>query len=245
MNIPQICSEILEFHEAQIFCSSNSSTPLRFVTKLQASFNKKRISLKSLNLIFETYLKIATDKTHTKGKQVFEAELLPFIVFLPHTLWGKEAPGCEIEHIKIELNKNNQQIVSRLKKFAVTIYELKMPRDAFGGKRKGYSIKLLKNLSYYLELPEFLNYCLLSLKSKNKTEFIKAVESLEDAYLDVNLQIDQKIIDDIEKRISKTKHREEIRVALNFMINIGLRSYEDAKNEIETWDIQKHLKMNK
>ncbi len=176
----------------------------------------------------------------TKGafKQVLEKELLSMISYLPDKLWDNRKhwnDDVEIPHFARSSETREGRIAELLVAFAKEMYELKLVRDAFSGKRRGYMIEILQSLGTYFDVPEFMDLCSKSLISKSKNEFLSATECLGEHYLATGEIPDEKLITIIDKRIEKTKHKTEAMSGLNLQIKIGLIGEGEALMRIDEW----------
>ena len=172
--------------------------------------------------------------TKRKLKQIIEKELLGRINYLPIYLWGEREGRPKSRFSRSEKEKEGR-MADLFVNFAKEIYEIKIDRDAFAGKRRGYSIQILESVSNYCEVPEFMELCARSLKSKSKQEFLDSAESLKDFCLANDVPPSEELIAIIDKRIEKTKHRTEAVCGLNLQVEIRLIDELDALSRIDQW----------
>ncbi len=204
---------------------------LRLVYKLKLKIELKNLSNESLIPILKTTKQIASIKRNQK--QILEQELLSLISYLPYRLWGEE--NEKNRKFSRGMKNNEGQIAESLINFAKEIFEIKLDRDAFAGKRRGHSIQILGNLSNYFEIPEFMELCSKSIRNKSKNEFLLSIESLTEYCKERDEVPSKDLIEIINKRIEKTKDRSEATSGLNFQIEIGLIGELEALSRLNEW----------
>ena len=232
MEIKEYCNRIIELYEEADIENQDKRLAVQLIYKLRFEIDKESFSNDSLIPILITTKKIASTKK--KLKQILEKELLNLICFIPDKLWLKIDE--EEKHLFRRGTKQKEgQIAESLINFAKEIFEIKLDRDAFAGKRRGYSIQILESLSNYFEVPEFMEFCSKSIKSKSKKEFLDSVECLKDYCVERGEVPSEDIIEIIDKRIEKTKNRVEVMSGLNFQVEIGLISEFEALARLDKW----------
>lgn len=232
MEIEELCNTIISVYEETDVKRQDEILALQSIHKLRMKVESEGFSNDDLIPILTTYKKVASTKR--KLKQTIEKEMLKWISYMPHLLWSKED---EEKKQQFERNPKTKegQIAESLIEFAKEIFEIKLDRDAFSGKRRGFSIQLLESLSNYFEVPEFIEQCSKSIKSKSKNEFIESVECLQEYYIARDEMPSEDLIAIIDNRIEKTKHRKELVSALNLQIETGLIDELDALSRLEDW----------
>lgn len=232
MEIKKYCDKIIELYEETDTENQDRSLAVQLSYKLRFEIDKEGFSNDSLMPILITTKKIASTKK--KLKQILEKELLGLISYLPHKLWMKN--DDKKKHIfQRGVDEKEGQIAESLINFAKEIFEIKLDRDAFAGKRRGYSIQILESLSNYFEVPEFMELCSKSIRSKSKNEFLDSVECLKDYCIERGEVPSEDIIGIIDKRIEKTKNRVEATSGLNFQVETGLISELEALSRLDEW----------
>ncbi len=224
MSTKEICSAIIRAYEEPKDQQERNEAS-RLIFSLAPEIKKENFGDEDLQPILETYKRIAT--TRKESHQILQNELLKIIFYSPHLIW-------ENKEVRFQRGTSSKEakIAELLITFAHEIYEIKQSRDAFGGKRRGYSLMILKSLSSYFDVPEFIELCSKSLKSKSKTEFIECVECLKSYCLENDVIPDEKLIELIDKRIEKTKIRTEAVSGLDLLVQLGLISEFEALNRI-------------
>lgn len=232
MEIREYCDKILELYEEVSPENQDRSLAVQLIYKLRFEIDEANFSNNFLIPILSTTKKIAS--TRKNLKQILEKELLSLISYLPHKLWMKNDEEKKITFQR-GIDEKEGQIAESLINFAKEMYEIKLDRDAFAGKRRGYAIQILESLSNYFEVPEFIELCSKSLKSKSKNEFLDAVECLKDYCKEKREVPSEDIIELIDKRIEKTKNRVEATSGLNLQVEIGLISEFEALSRLDDW----------
>ena len=227
MDTKNICAEILSIYDNQSDDGQDRVLAMQLIYKLQQEIYYTDFSLNSLNEVLNLTVQIASSKK--KLKQILERELLRFICYLPHHLWKRK------ENVAQKSDARDSKIAMSLINFAKEIYPIKIDRDSFAGKRRGYAIRILANLCFYFDVPDFLEMTKKSIKSKSKTEFLDVVESLKYYYLEISKTPDKDIIEALDKRIEKTKHRTEAVSALDLQVETGVISEFEALSRIDEW----------
>lgn len=232
IKIKELCDIIIDLYEETDTENQDRSTALQLVYKLRFEIKLKDFSNDSLILILETTKKVASTKNNLK--QILEKELLSLISYLPHKLWMKDQ---EEKNRKFErgTKDNEGQIAESLINFAKEIFEIKLDRDSFAGKRRGYSIQILESLTNYFEVPEFMELCSKSISSKSKNEFLDSVECLKNYCIEKGEVPNEDLIAIIDKRIEKTKNRVEAVSGLNLQVETGLISELEALSRLDEW----------
>ncbi len=233
MNIKEICSDILDIYEKAEKEKRDRSLAIQLIYKMKLQIDFGSFSKDDLSQILETSKKIASTKKNYK--QILEKELLSLISFLPHALWMETKDNVESQKFDRNLKTNEAEIAESLINFSKEIYEIRLDRDAFSGKRRGYSIQILASLSDYFDVPEFLDLCSKSIKSKSKIEFLESIECLKDYCLERDETPSKAIIEVIDQRILKTKIRSEATSGLNLQVETGLICELQALSRLDEW----------
>jgi len=229
MEIKDICDELLDIYENKTEESDARSRCVLLISKLQSEVYQNSLTSESLNHILNLTINISSS-TQRKLKQVLEKKLLTFLAFLPDLLWEEK------ENLNRQDKKSDDsKMALSLIKAAQEIYEIKIPRDAFSGKRRGLSIQILEMLAIYFEVPEFIVLCQKSLKNKSKNEFLDVIESLKGYYLQTNQMPSKKIITELNQHIEKTKHKGEAVGALLLQVETGTITELEALLTINNW----------
>lgn len=232
MGIQELCSIISDVYHGVDTENQDVSTAYQAVYALRAEIKPEEFSQASLFPILAVAKQIASTKK--KSKQILEKELLSLIAYLPHKLWRNVQEEEQPTRVK-KATVKMEQIAKYLIKFAQEMYAIKIDRDAFAGKRRGFAIQILGNLSYYYDVPEFMELCSTSVKSKSKNEFLDCMESLQAYYKQREEVPNDDLIAIIDKRIEKTKKRVEATSGLNFQVETGLISEWEALSRLDEW----------
>ena len=233
MNTKEICDNIFA-----IYMDTDKGTEERYpaifaVTRMSVEIDREKFTDNDLKPILETAKKVALTKQSLK--QLLEEEFLKFINYLPNRLW-RDWENDTKPHFKRSTKTKEGKIAEALIKFVQEIYTIKLDRDAFSGKRRGYAIEILQSVSDYFDTPEFMELCTKSIKSKSKNEFLACVESLKMYYSERKDELlNEDIISIVEKRVDKTKDRVELIGGLTLLVDTGVISELGALSKRDEW----------
>jgi len=229
-SIKEICDKINAIYAKEELTTEDCIQITRLTYRFNDTLKQEQLSQENLQAILDTSLSIAN--SGKKYKQILEEEFLRYIYYFPHRLFDEGG----IKYIEIAKTvKSKESIVLQLKEFAKQLLAIKIPRDAFAGKRKGYAIKLLGNLAQYFDLPEFMPICKTALKAKSKNQFFLTIETLEAYYQKTSLRPDEEIIDLLDKRFAKAKDRSEAMGCLVLQVNTNVIGELDALDRLDNW----------
>lgn len=229
-SIKEICGKINTIYAKKELNEEDCIQISRLIHRFNDTFKKEQVSEENLQIILATILTVA--QSQKKYKQILEEEFLRYIYYFPNHLFGKRSS----KDIKIaETVASKESIVRQLKEFVKQLFTIKIPRDAFAGKRKGYAIKLLGKLAEYFDVPEFIPTCKTALKTKSKTQFLLIMEALEAYYLKKAVVLDKEIIALLDKRLIKAKDRTEAICCLLLQVKTNTISEMEALGRIDTW----------
>lgn len=130
----------------------------------------------------------------------------------------------EIKELSKKKAKEIMEIFLELEKFALGSYEYKRSRDSFGGKRRGYSLDMSRELLNYFKDSKGLELAVRSLKSKSRDELYAAFEFLKEYYISRKKEIEPELYDLLIKIPEKTNSRSVAVGALSVLVdteNIG------------------------
>ncbi|MEM7659933.1 MAG: hypothetical protein AAF399_27720, partial [Bacteroidota bacterium] len=162
MTTKELCDNIIVLYRETDPEGQNRVEILQLVYQLRREIHAESFTNASLLPILETAKEVATTKK--KFKQILEKELLSFLVHLPHILWTKDDEG-DNQRFTRDSNSREGQIAEPLIDFAKEIYAVKLDRDAFAGKRRGYALQILESLTSHFDVPEFMELCSKSIRS--------------------------------------------------------------------------------
>ena len=236
MTIKEISERIIELYETVDLKEQDMILPLQLVNELRFKIKGENFSNDSLLPILETTKKVCSTKK--RMKQILEKELLSLIAYLPHELWMGDVDKPN-QRFQRNIETNEGQIAESLIDFAKKIHGIKLDRDAFSGKRRGYSIHILGSLSDYFEVPEFMELCSKSIRSKSKNEFLDSIECLKDYCKERDETPSEELVRVIDRRIEKTKHKSEAVGGLNLLVVTDLISEFEALSRLDEWKERK------
>ncbi len=230
LSVKGICDEIRSIYFKTERHQDDIIKIMRLVFQLNDAYKNEKLSEGNLQYLLDTELLIANSKGSIK--HLTEKELLRYIAYFPHRLYE----GNNIKFLPpIEKAQKKEKVVFQFIEFAKKLLVIKIPRESFSGTRKGYAIDLLGNLAEYFEFPEFMELAKKSLKQKSKNQFFDTIQALEMYYKKREIDVDEEIIDLVDKRFAKAKTRSEAVGCLSFQVNTGVISEFGALSRIDEW----------
>lgn len=230
MTIKEICEEIKDIYFREEHDKDDIIKIMRLVDKARRVFDEEDISSKKLQYFLDIELEIAKSKKPLKQKT--EKQLLNFITYVPYQVYDNEIIMLPNQSSHL---KEDEIIANQLIAFAKDLMAVKVSRDAFTGKRKGYAIDLLGNIAAFYEIEEFVEICKNSLKEKSKQLFYDTIESLKEYYEQRDQFPDDEIIKILDKRFSKAKNRTEATGCLVFQVDTGVIDEFEALSRLGEW----------
>ena len=232
--IQELCKQIEKIYASKVKADGYKIKQL--IYQFTEAFKVEKVNENNLQLILDLALIIANSKNPMK--QSTEKALLSYLTYFPIILFEdgaiKKLPSIE-QAEKIEI------IVWQLINFAKELLKVKIPRESFSGKRKGYAIDLIGTLALYYDFPAFLEICKEALKQKSENQFADTLETLMVYYENRGGQPDEEIIQLVEKRIKKAKKRSEASNCLRFLVGTGVIMEMTAFDEIEKWEAKNYI----
>lgn len=229
LSVKEICDEIRSIYFKTERHQDDIIKIMRLVFQLNDAYKNEKLSEGNLQYLLDTELLIANSKGGIK--HLTEKELLRYIAYFPHRLYDER----NIKTLPIEKVLKQEKIIFQFIEFAKKLLVIKIPRESFSGKRKGYAIDLLGNLAEYFDFPDFIEICKKALKEKSKNQFFDTLQALEMYYNKREIEVDEEIINLIDKRFSKAKTRSEAVGCLSFQVNTGVISEFGALDRIDEW----------
>ena len=216
------------------------------VIQVSGYFFKNPITLESLENLFE----LETKMTNSKGphKNYIEENILEILSRSTQYCAPKQ-PDNEYLTLNTDLiekaidDKEKQKYImtSKLVSFASDIFKFKKERDNFNSKRKSLALDILCNISIYYNVPEALELCLWSLKSKKKTLILAALEFQEIYCGNREVPLSSGIIEILDRIIVQTKDRSVAVGSLDLLVKTGNISEFEALSRIDEWKEKNHL----
>ncbi len=120
--------------------------------------------------------------------------------------------------------------------FAKELFAISIPRDSFNSKRKGYALGIISKLLNYYDISNKLDLFIEALRSPKDKLIIEALNELH--YYHENIpekHLSEKIINELDKIILKTKNRTVATGALNLQVITGYISEFEALSRIDDW----------
>lgn len=233
-----LCNDIYN-----LFLSGNKANNRELFDKvfeISRYFFQNPFTLESLENLFELEKKLMNSKG--PHKQLIEENILQSLS--RSTLYcAPEQHDNEYLTLNAELieratdDKEKQKYIMALKlvSFASEIFKFKKARDNFNNKRKSLSLGILGNICNYYNVPEALELCLLSLKSKKKTLILAALEFQENYCRNREVPLRSEIIEILDRIIIQTKDRSVAVGALDLLVKTGNISEFEALSRIDEW----------
>ena len=126
-------------------------------------------------------------------------------------------------------------ITFKLVSFAVEIFKYKKARDNYSNKRKSLALEILGNISNYYDVPEALDLCTLSLKSRRKTLILAALEFQQTYMRNRGASLNPELIEILDKIILQTKDRSVAVGSLDIQVKSGNVTEFEALARIDEW----------
>lgn len=211
----------------------NKEKAIHLAYRMDSILYQSEISLEDLKYFLDLSLRI-TKSPKQSSKQILEEKILKSIVSVSYNLWDNIDAEC------YPLTRTGGTLTGDFAdifvKFAQEIYEVKIDRDSFAGRRRGFAVEILGFMAlYFSDVPEFWAMVTTSLQNKSKPEFLNTIEILEMYYEKKEEDISDDIIALLDARIDKTKSRSEVVGALNVQIKAGFIDELDALSTLDDW----------
>lgn len=236
--IDTLCNDIYK-----LFLSGKKSNNRELFDKIfeiSRYFYQNPFTLESLENLFELEKKLMNSKG--SHKQFIEENIFQFL--------SRSSLYCAPEQHNNEYLTLNEELIERatddkekqkyimtfkLVSFASEIFKFKKERDNFNNKRKSLLFGILGNICNYYNVPEALELCLLSLKSKKKTLILAALEFQENYCRNREVPLRSEIIDILDRIIIQTKDYSVAVGALDLLVKTGNISEIEALSRIDEW----------
>ncbi len=231
-NIIEICKEI----DLIIEKKDNKKDYKNLYFDLLNALNKE-VEYSEIVIFCNTVLKIATTKNRIL--RYLEKDFWFFINELPFKILNKhDFEIGEDEEIAPDIDYENQwkKILSRILGLSIEI--LKLPDDNSNGSelRRANALKLVAELNSYYIVPDAKMIFMNSIKSKNSSEQLYALEGLEN-YYDVSEEtIDEDLLNTLTEIYNETDDREIASTCLQIQVNAGIIDEFTAVCEIDDWE---------
>jgi len=230
LSVVEMCDKIKRIYYEKETDREDIIDIMRIVSQFNDAFKREKLTTENLRVLLDTEIEIANSKGGFK--QLVEKELLRYIAYFPRRLY-LEGSIKTLPFIGKATKK--EKVAIQFIDFAKKLMLIKIPRESFSGKRKGFAIELLGNLTDYFEFPEFIQICKKALKEKSKLQFFETIQALEIYFKKRNIEPDEEIINRINKRFEKAKTRSEAVGCLSFLVNTGVISEFEALDRIDEW----------
>lgn len=233
-----LCNDIYK-----LFLSGNKANNRRLFDKvfeLSRYFFQNPVTLESLQNLFELEKKLMNSKGSHKQfieEHIFQALSSSSLYCSPEQTDNEYLTLNEkLIEKATDINEKQKYIVaSKLVGFAIEVFKFKRARDNFNNKRKALSLQILGNISNYYDIPEALELCLLSLKSKKKTLILAALEFQENYTRNRKIPLSSMVSKILDKIILQTKNHSVAVGALDLQVKTGNISEFEALSRIDEW----------
>ena len=208
--------------------------------ELSRYFFQNPVTVESLENLFELEKKLMNSKGSYKQlieEHIFQALSSSSLYCSPEQTDNEYLTLNEkLIEKATDINEKQKYIMaSKLVGFAIEIFKFKKARDNFNSKRKSLSLKILGNISNYYDIPEALELCLLSLKSKKKTLILAALEFQENYTRNREIPLSSEVSRILDKILLQTKDRSVAVSTLDIQIKAGNISEFEALSRIDEW----------
>jgi hypothetical protein len=120
--------------------------------------------------------------------------------------------------------------------FAKELFAISNPRDSFNSKRKGYALGIISRLLNYYDISNKFDLFIEALRSSKDKLIIEALNELHYYYENIpEKDLSEKIVNELDKIVLKTKNRTVATGALNLQVITGHISEFEALSRIEEW----------
>lgn len=211
-------------------------------------FNEKSTTLKELKQVIQLTKKVARKEKNTS--KTLEKKILEAVVYYTENHVGlildtglKSNLTIEeyIKNTKIETGEKYLQKSLELEELADDLLKVTKSRDSFSGERKGAATKILTELSRVFKIENLEEIYLKNLKARGGKLLIETLECIQEYYKEErgNPEMEDKIIEAIDKRANKSKKRSELVGCLQTLIELNHIDELDALDRVSEWK-EKH-----
>ncbi len=233
-----LCEDIYK-----LFLSGNKANNRKLfdkVLELSRYFFQNPVTVESLENLLNLEKKLMNSKGSHKQfieKHIFQALSSSSLYFSPEHTDNEYLILNEklIEKTTDIIEKKKYIVASKLVSFAIEVFKFKKARDNFNSKRKSLSLEILGNISNNYDIPEALDLCLLSLKSKKKTLILAALEFQENYIRNRKIPLSSKVSTILDEILLQTKDHYVAVGALDLQVKTGNISEFEALSRIDEW----------
>ncbi len=233
-----LCKDIYELFTLRI--KANNRRLFDKVFELSNYFVRNPVTIESLECIIELERKMMNSSGPHKQfveEHVFQALTRSTLYCSPEQsndeyLSFKEKPIGDTNNID---KKQEVILASKLLSFVIEVFKFNKARDNFSSKRKALSFGIIGNISYYYDIPEVFDLCLLSLKSKKKSLIFAALEFQENYTRNREVSLSPSVIEILDKIILQTKDHSVAVGVLDLQVKTGNIDEFEALSMIDEW----------
>lgn len=233
-NLSEICVEI-----DNIIQTSNEKSKKSEYSDLMTEFDSalfNRFDYKQIDDLCNITVKIA--KTKNKIIRYIEKDIWRKIPELPFRLFqNSDLEIDENEVLKPDSEYENEikKILSRLLKLSYNILELNDDNSKSSEVRRAGALEIIAELLDYFLINECKAIFRKSINSKYPKEQYAALVGLENYYATNDDEIDDELLENLEKIIAETDDRTVASTCLQIQINAGLIDEFSAVCSIDDW----------
>jgi hypothetical protein len=230
-NIKEICKLV-----DQIIDGSDNKMDYKYISFHLNEALTHKISYDDIELISETVVKIA--KTKNRIIRHIEKEFWEFVNNVPfQILLVQELDIDEEEELLSDMDYNTpgKKILSRLLGLTQEILGIKDDNSKGSDLRRSGSLRLIADLISYYQFPIAKELFVESINSKNVKEQYTALEGLENYYSFSDDDIEDDLIQNLDRIIDETNNRTVASICLQIQINAGLIDEMTALFEMDEW----------
>lgn len=220
----------------QIIDGSNNKNDYKYIYFHLNEALIKKISFDDIVIICETVIKIA--KTKNRILRHLEKDFWDFINKVPfHIMLIQELDVEDDEELlsNTDYDKTGKKILSRLLGLTQEILEIKDDNSNGSDLRRSSSLSFTGELINYYHIPKAKELFVKSINSKNVNEQYSALEGLENYYSVSDDDIEDDLIQNLERIKEETEDRTVASTCLQIQINAGLIDEMTAVLEMDDW----------
>lgn len=231
MSIKEICKLI-----DKIIDGSDNKVDYKYIGIHLNKAVTKKFSYDDIVLICETVVKIA--KTKNRTIRYIESDFWKFVNNVPFQIvLMQKLEIDENEEIlsNTEYEKPGKKILSRLLGMVKEILEIKDDNSKGSELRRSGSLEFIGDLINYYQVPIAKELFIKSINCKNAREQYAALEGLESYYSNYDDDIEDDLLQNLERIKDETDNRSVATTCLQIQINAGLIDEMTALYEIDDW----------
>jgi hypothetical protein len=231
-NIEEICRMI-----DQIIDGPVDKIEYKYISLHLNNALTKKISYDDIVLFCETVIKIA--KTKNRIIRHLEKSFWNFVNNIPfQIILEQKLKITENEELlsNTDYDKKGKKILSRLLRLTQEILEIKDDNSKGSDLRRSGSLSFIGELIDYYHIPIAKELFVKSINSKNEKEQYAALEGLENYYRVTDDNLENDLIQNLERIKNETEDRTVASTCLQIQINAGLIDKKTAMFQMDDWN---------